>query len=135
MSDSQDLEERAASLRTEIKDTRARRIAAQKSAAAEATLRKALGQAERDRSSSTTEHIENLKDEIQSTRLQLIDKTHLVDLKRFQFITLDETYPSNSRREDLIETMNAEAQWRAEHNSTDAAKEYDLVLPSGKELS
>lgn len=135
MSDAQDLEERVAGLRAQLKDTRARRIAAQKLAAAEATLRRALEQAERDRSSSTTEHIESLKDEIETTRRQLIDKAHSVDWKRMQFATMDRTYPNNPRREDQIESMNAEARWRAEHNSTDAAKRYDLSLATAKELS
>lgn len=128
MADSQDLETHAAELRSRIKDTRERRVTAQKAAAAELTLRKALEQAQRDRSSSTTDHIEKLRAEIESTRRELIGRTHTVDWKRLQFQTLDQTYPSNSQRENLIKAFEVEARWRAEHNNSDQAKKYDLIL-------
>lgn len=135
MTDIQALEDRAAALKTEIKDTRARRIAAQKSAAAEITLRKALDQAQRDRSSSTTDEIESIKGEIETTRRRIVDKSFSADWERIQFAKLDKVYPNNPQRENLIEALNAEARWRAEHNAKESTRVYDLALAPAEEIS
>lgn len=135
MSDPQDLATEVAQLHERLTAVRKQRMAAQKNAVSKPVLELALERVSRNRSSGATDEIDELLEELNRFRSEIMVEIHSIDRTRSLVEKLSAELPGLEGLDRMFAVLNLETAWRNELIDNDDISRVHLSFPRNQEVN